>query len=231
MKDQHRNEWNERQKALRLALKAPKDQPQAVALFLQQHAMLHAAEVSGSGLWSFEDELFAGLPVEVMRLCRKEDGHSIAWNLWHLARIEDITMNLLLAGKPQLFESDGWEKQLAVTWRDTGNAMDAQTIHRFSQEINLPALRMYRQEVGRNTRQVVQAVAVGGFKQPVDPLRLQMAQAQGAVDPGAGWLIAYWGGLTLAGLLLMPPTRHNFVHLNEALRLKQLGRAKRLLSA
>jgi len=34
-------------------------------------------------------------------------------------------------------------------------------------------------------------------------------------------VIDYWSGLTLAGLLLMPPTRHNFIHLNEALRLKQ----------
>jgi hypothetical protein len=27
-------------------------------------------------------------------------GHSIAWTLFHLARIEDITMNMLIAGSP-----------------------------------------------------------------------------------------------------------------------------------
>jgi len=41
-----------------------------------------------------------------------------------------------------------------------------------------------------------------------------------AVGAAADWLVACWGGLTLAGLLLMPPTRHNFVHLNEAVRIK-----------
>ena len=42
-----------------------------------------------------------------------------------------------------------------------------------------------------------------------------------AVLPTGNAVIDYWSGLTLAGLLLMPPTRHNFIHLNEALRLKQ----------
>ena len=31
----------------------------------------------------------------------------------------------------------------------------------------------------------------------------------------------YWGGKTFAGQLLMPATRHNFVHLNKAMRVKQ----------
>jgi hypothetical protein len=54
----------------------------------------------------------------------------------------------------------------------------------------------------------------------VDPSRLQQVMAEGAVVEAASGLLDYWGGLSKAGLLLMPPTRHNFVHLNEALRLK-----------
>jgi hypothetical protein len=34
-------------------------------------------------------------------------------------------------------------------------------------------------------------------------------------------VLDYWGGFTVAGLLLMPPTRHNFIHLNEILRIRQ----------
>jgi hypothetical protein len=34
-------------------------------------------------------------------------------------------------------------------------------------------------------------------------------------------IVDYWGSRTIAGLLLMPPTRHNFTHLNEARMLKQ----------
>jgi hypothetical protein len=32
--------------------------------------------------------------------------------------------------------------------------------------------------------------------------------------------VDYWSRRTVAGLLLMPPTRHCFLHLNEALRIK-----------
>jgi hypothetical protein len=50
---------------------------------------------------------------------------------------------------------------------------------------------------------------------------LQQVLDEGAVVQEAQGLLDYWGGLNIAGLLLMPPTRHNFVHLNEALRIKQ----------
>jgi hypothetical protein len=42
-----------------------------------------------------------------------------------------------------------------------------------------------------------------------------------AVVEAARGVVDYWGRLNIAGLLLMPPTRHCFVHLNESLRLKQ----------
>lgn len=42
----------------------------------------------------------------------------------------------------------------------------------------------------------------------------------GAVTPEALEIVTYWSKRTIAGLLLMPPTRHNFLHLNEAFRIK-----------
>jgi hypothetical protein len=44
---------------------------------------------------------------------------------------------------------------------------------------------------------------------------------EGAVVEAARGLLDYWGKRNIAGLLLMPATRHNLVHLNEALQLKQ----------
>lgn len=39
--------------------------------------------------------------------------------------------------------------------------------------------------------------------------------------PEADEIIAYWDGHALAGPLLMPPTQHNFLHLNKTLRIQQ----------
>ena len=44
---------------------------------------------------------------------------------------------------------------------------------------------------------------------------------EGVVTPEAMEIASYWGRKTIAGLLLMPPTRHCLLHLNEAMRIKK----------
>ena len=218
--DANRKIWNERQKILRQALTGPGEHQQAIDLFLTQHAMLHAAEMSRSGLWSFEDEVWDGLSAEALRCIPPRQEHSIAWLLWHITRIEDITMNLLVAGRPQLFWQDDWRPRLNISAVDTGNATSEADIAALSTTIDLNALKDYRLAVGRRTRQIVQNLKPGELKNKVDPVRLTRISAEGAVVPAAQGIIDYWGGLTTAGLLLMPPTRHSLVHLNEALRVR-----------
>jgi hypothetical protein len=216
--------WNEQQKALRQALEAPQSHPQAKALFLSQHAMLHTKDLTGNNeacQASFDDELWQGLSEESARRTPANEQHSIAWCIWHLARIEDVTMNILLAGENQLFEQDRWATRLKVTLRDTGNAMTPDEIAALSAQVDIATLRAYRTAVGRRTREQVQQLPPNDFKRKVEPARLKRVLDESAVCEASQGLLDYWGNLTLAGLLLMPPTRHNLVHLNEALRLKQ----------
>jgi len=216
----NRKHWNEQQQLLQEALRSGKNHAQAVELFLVQHAATHTAEMSGSRAWSFADEVLAGLDEASVRSIPAGGEHSIAWVLWHLARIEDVTMNLLVAGRPQLFEN-AWQARLKAEIIHTGNAMDVEAVRRLSESVELEALKAYRNEVGRRTREIAQSLEAGELQQKVNPGRLETIRAQGAVLPEANEIIAYWGGRTIAGLLLMPPTRHNFLHLNEALRIKQ----------
>jgi len=72
-------------------------------LFLDQHAALHSAAVGGNKL-SAAERTFAGLTDEQMRGRPREDLNSLAWLLWHIARAEDVMVNRLLAGRPQVFE-------------------------------------------------------------------------------------------------------------------------------
>jgi hypothetical protein len=214
MRDPNRLSWNQQQQALRQALSGKGEAP-ALDLFLAQHAMVHAAEMSGAGLHSFEDEVWAGLPDEAARRVPAGMEHSIAWCLWHLTRIEDMTLNVLVAGETQLFDADGWSARLGGGRRDTGNALTAAEILALSRDLDLSALRAYRIAVGRRTREIVRALPSRDFKRKTDPARLRALQAGGSLDPASAWLADYWGGLTVAGLLLMPPTRHPFVHHNE----------------
>jgi len=219
--DPNRQIWNEKEQELQRALAHPQQHPEAIDLFLRQHAMLHAAEMAHSGLHSFADEALEGLSEADFRRIPPKSEHSVAWILWHLARIEDVTMNLLVAGSPQLFNQENWPERLKVTVRETGNALDETGIADLSAAVDLEALLLYRLAVGRRTRQIVQRLRPGDFEQKVDPACLERIMAEGAVEPPARGLIEYWGKRTIAGLLLMPPTRHNFVHLNEICRLRQ----------
>ena len=222
--DPERKRWNQQQQALRYALLRSEDHQQALELFLSQHAMVHSAVVSRSGLWSFADEIWEDLTEQEFRRIPPNCGHSIAWIVWHIARIEDVTMNVLVADAQQLLHRDDWLKRMKVTVRDTGNGMDEAAVADLSAAIDVEALRAYRVAVGRRTREIVKQLQPEQLKQKVDPARLEWVLAEGAVVEAARELIDYWGGRTIAGLLLMPPTRHNFIHLNEARRVKRTSR-------
>jgi hypothetical protein len=219
--DARHKAWNEGQQELRLALSRPEAHARAIELFLAQHGMTHAGEISGSGLVSFEDEIWEELPETAARCIPNKFEHSIVWCFWHLTRCEDITMNMLVAGTPQLLLKDGRLERMRITAGDTGNAMDADEIADFSAQIDIPALRAYRLTVGNRTREIVEGLQQGDFKRKTDPARLRWAVTERAVLASQQWLIDYWGRLTVAGLLQMPPTRHNLVHLNEALKIKR----------
>ena len=219
--DPNRKFWNEQQQKLQRAFTHPEDHQKAIGLFLDHHAMVHSAKMSQTGLWSYEDEILEGLTEADIRSIPENEEHSIAWIIWHLARIEDVTMNMLVAGSPQLLNHENWLEKMKVTTHETGNALDATGIADLSAAIDIDALRNYRMAVGRRTRDIVKKVQPGGFKQKVQPARLEQVMAEGAVVQATHWLTDYWSKKTIAGLLLMPPTRHNFIHLNEAARLKQ----------
>jgi hypothetical protein len=219
--DPHHKAWNQGQQALRQALSRAEGHTKAVELFLVQHSMVHSAALAPLGLWSFADEIWQGLSESAARCIPPGGEHSIAWMFWHIARIEDVTMNVLVAGHAQLLLQEAWLERLKVDARHTGNAMSPQAVEALSASIDLNALRLYRLAVGRQTRQIVMQLSPAALKHKVEPARLQRLLDEGAVVEAAHGLIDYWGGLNLAGLLLMPPTRHNFVHLNEALKVKK----------
>jgi uncharacterized damage-inducible protein DinB len=122
-------------------------------LFLHQHALTHAAAVGGNKM-SAAERTFSGLTDEQMRVRPREDLNSLAWLLWHIARAEDTIVNRVLAGRSQVFE-DGWMKRLGIGRRDLGTGMTSAEVTELTRQIDLDALREYRDAVGRRTREVV----------------------------------------------------------------------------
>ena len=99
--------------------------------------------------------------------------------------------------------------------------MDAEDMATLGATIDIEALRSYRMAICRRTREIVQQLEPQELKQQVDPIRVQQVMDEGVVVEEARAIANYWSRRDIAGLLLMPATRHNLVHLNEALRLKR----------
>lgn len=216
-----------RQSELRGALTARTPSESARELFLEQHAMLHSARMGAGAPWSFDDEVLDDLPEDGFRRLLPGGEHSIAWLIWHMARCEDITMNLLVAGNPQVLHHGGWLPRLSIAARDTGNAMSLEEVAEFSAAIEIEALRAYRLAVGCRTQEIVKGLRLEDLKLKVKPERMQRLWDEEAVLEPARGIADYWARRTVAGLLLMPATRHNLVHLNEAQEIKrksQMGR-------
>jgi hypothetical protein len=209
-----------RQTELRRVLSSGQHE-EAIEMFLSQHAMLHSAKMVGTEPWSFEDEVLDDMAEEQIRRIPQNCEHSVAWIIWHIARCEDITMNLLVAGSPQVLNQDGWLEQIKTPICHTGNEMDEAGIIDFSTAVDIRALRAYRVAVGRRTREIVKQLGPEDLKRKIDPARLQRVWDEWAVVEAARGIVDYWGKRDVAGLLLMPASRHHIVHLNEALKLKR----------
>jgi hypothetical protein len=213
--------FNSRHTLLRKALADSNTPSIAIDAFLAQHAFVHSSKVSENPASTYADKALSGLSEVAFRAIPSGCEHSIAWILWHMARIEDVTMNMLLMNKKQVFTTGKWQKKLNITVSDTGNLMLPKKIAQLGKQIDIAALKKYRDAVGKRTRKNVQALDPVQWKRKVDPARIARLVPEGAVNPAATQVLEYWGGLTYAGLLLMPPTRHNLIHLNEIIKMKR----------
>lgn len=215
-----RREWNSNQKLLRELLKNGQDLEKARDVFFKQHAVLHSQRMSGLDGWSYADEIFIGLSDDVYRTTH--EGQSLIWILWHISRIEDITMNILVAGGDQVYDRGGWKDKLNAPVNHTGNEGSQSDLDGISASLSPMTLLEYRDAVGRATRDVFNNVPAVEWYYKVQPARLTRLVEDGAVLPQATGLLNYWGNRKIFELYLMPPTRHLMVHLNEAYDLRKI---------
>ncbi|KAA3662599.1 MAG: DinB family protein [Chloroflexi bacterium] len=217
----YRKSWNKKQTKFRKLLLSNQQHPEAMDMFFSQHAQLHSAQMVQTEPWSFADWVLDDMTEAQIRRIPHNCEHSVAWLLWHMARIEDTAINLLVAGTPQLFLQENWRQKINAPIQHTGNSMNAEEVVELSATIDIDSLLAYRLAVGHRTREIVQQLTSTALKQKVNPGRIQTVMDEGAIIDEAQGIADYWSKRTIAGLLLMPATRHNYVHLNEALKLKR----------
>ncbi len=73
-----------------------------------------------------------GLSGEQIHMVPEGESHSIAWIMWHGARVEDLIVQQMIKGQPQEWVAGGWADQLGLPAQSfgTGHTTDeARAIH------------------------------------------------------------------------------------------------------
>jgi hypothetical protein len=190
-------------------------------LFLHQHALTHAAAVGGNKM-SAAERTFSGLTDEQMRVRPREDLNSLAWLLWHIARGEDIFLNPVLTGRPQVLD-EAWRKRLGVHRPDLGTGMTSAEVSELTRQIDIGALREYRDAVGRRTREVVGGFKAQDWEGQTTPEAVQRAAGEGAFGVRTEMMVKAFTGrprvMILSGVCLF----HAAGHMGEAGTVRTAG--------
>jgi hypothetical protein len=190
-------------------------------LFLDQHAAVHTAAVGGNKM-SVAERTFAGVTDAQMRVRPREDLNSLAWLMFHIARAEDVMVNMMLAGRAQVFDA-AWTKRLGVTRRDFGIGMTSAEVSELTQQVDVGALREYRDAVGLRTREIVGGFKDGDWEGRVDAAAVERAAADGAFGSRTDAIVKGMPGRPRAAVLSGIAVIHSAAHMGEAGTVRAAG--------
>ena len=174
-------------------------------------------------LISFKDELnredFDAIP-----FINADGYHSktIAYSIWHIFRIEDIVAHTLVSETEQVFFSGNYQERINSPIITTGNELVKEQIADFSKRLNLKELYSYIFEVKDSTEKIINSLSYDELKRKISEERKEYLKLLKVVsdDKNAIWLIDYWCGKDIRGLMQMPFSRHWIMHIEASLRIK-----------
>ena len=146
---------------------------------------------------------------------------NLAYSIWHVFRIEDIVAHDLIAGDDEVLFTGDYQKRIKSPIITTGNELHKEKIAQFTRKLNLDELYAYASEVKESTESILSELPFEMLKNDVTDERRANLESLGVVskDEDAVWLIDYWCGKDVRGLIQMPFSRHWIMHIEACLRI------------
>lgn len=147
---------------------------------------------------------------------------TIAYSIWHIFRIEDIAAHTLIGGDEQVFFSGRYRERIGSPIITTGNELVKEQIADFSKRLNLDELYSYISEVKESTERIINGLPFDMLRERIPEERKERLKSLNVVsrDESARWLIDYWCGKDVRGLIQMPFSRHWIMHVEASLRIR-----------
>lgn len=142
--------------------------------------------------------------------------NSIAWNLWHLTRVEDAGLNRFVADRPQVLDDGQWMQRMNVPWRHHGSGMTFPEVDDLNQRINLTALHDYSSAVQGRTREIVKQINPDDLAATLQPERVRtIVVDEGLAHSQAASLVETYSGWTKGKCLMNFGLTHPYQHAGE----------------
>ena len=168
---------------------------------------------------TFPEEAFSRMP-----FAGAEGYHSktLAYSIWHIFRIEDIVAHEMIAGDQQILFARGFCDTIHSPIITTGNELSGDEIAAFSKALDIQHLYLYAQEVQESTDRILEKLQYSDMKRRFGDETNTRLQETGCIseDESAYWLISYWCGKDVMGLIRMPFSRHWIMHIEAMRRIK-----------
>lgn len=210
-------EWSDKNKYIQVSLGKQTTYKEGINLLIDFRAEMFE-QVS---------QIVKGYPVEAfyqMPFAKAKGYHSktLSYSIWHIFRIEDIVAHTLILRDEQVFMAGDYQNKIGCPIITTGNELQGQEIAEFSKKLNIEALYEYAKEVMLSTNSMLSNLEYPQLKRRFSDEDKKRLEDSGCVstDENARWLIDYWHGKDVCGLIKMPFSRHWIMHIEAMGRIK-----------
>ena len=217
-------EWAELNKTMQLQIKKKDTYATGIDTLLALRKMLMEQIIQFKNELSNDD--FSAMPY---MNAKGYNNKTIAYSLWHIFRIEDIVAHSLIANNEQILFVGDYQRRIKSPIITTANELVKEEIRDFSSKLSIEELYNYIAEVDASTTQILKALTYSDMKEKVTDESRKRLETLNVVstDENAYWLIDYWCGKDVKGLIQMPFSRHWIMHIEACIKIRDKQFSKR----
>ena len=210
-------EWSEKNKKMQSLIGKKESFEDGIAVLIELREALFSQITSIVN--TYPEEAFCRMPFVGAKGYHSK---TLAYSLWHIFRIEDIVAHTLIRQDGQILFTEDWLHRLKSPIITTGNELKGEEIAEFSAQLDVRVLFDYCRAVMDSTNELLKELQYKDLKRKFTDDDRERIVETGSVskDEESFWLVDYWCGKDIKGLLQMPFSRHWIMHIEAMCRIK-----------
>jgi hypothetical protein len=162
----------------------------------------------------FENSIQSVFTPEQMKERIDDRGNSIAWLIWHAARTEDLVVQTLIKGEPQLLLDGDWSSRVGIDVSHIGTGLAEEEVGEFSKAINVQAADEYWKTVAKASFEWLKSISPEQLDEVID-VEKRLEDVPDVVVGGNTALTQFWSNRTAAFLFQGPVISHGYIHIGQ----------------